>query len=155
MSGRIRQHADIGKARGDASGYFLALALPEFDIDLRMRGKPWRQAAWKNLHDGRRICDHPDIRAQAPREAPHFPTHEGRLIQDFARVVGKCLPRLRQRNAPASPFEQADVSGGLHFPQAITGRCKRKTDLRRSVGDAASLSHGEKETQVDEVEAHP
>lgn len=65
------------------------------------------------------------------------------MIENFAGMMGKGFTRLRQSYAPATPFQQPNLPRCLHLPQSITGRSKRESDVRRAVGDAASVSDGE------------
>lgn len=70
VSGCIRQYADVGKPCRHVACNLMTLALPKINIDLRMRGKPWRQSCRKNFHDGRCVGNNTDARPYPLRVAP-------------------------------------------------------------------------------------
>ena len=112
----IGQYAKVGKTCRDTARDLVALAFPEINIDLRMRGKPWRQTRWKDVCNGGCVGNDTDSSAYSLGVAAQISAHEGGLFENFTRMVRKCLTRFCQGHAPTSSFQKLNLTRRLHLP---------------------------------------
>lgn len=151
---RVRKNADLHEVGGDGSRDLDALPFLQIDVDPRMRRHPGAEPLWQKLCECGGVHRKPDCCSKAIGVFTKLAAHPRHLAQDQPGVMRERFSGRRRPHPAATTFEQFDFADHLHVAQTFTCRRQRKPGIRSTMGHAAGIHHGKKQTKVDKIETH-
>ena len=150
----VPDDADFSYVSGDSAHDFPAGTLLQIDVDLGMLRQECSQSSGNKLGGRSGIGEQAHAAPEAVGILRQFPAHPFQLLNDQLCVVNESCARWRRANATAVPFKERCAEALFHQPNAFAGRCQRHPRPRGTMRDTCSLDHKQKQTQIDQIEAH-